>query len=81
MASYPEFGCFPKKQVDVWTGFGISNCLLNFEESTFKFLFDVFDEVIELFPFEYIHIGGDEVPVNGWKNSEIMENFTKNSGV
>lgn len=38
-----------------------SNELLNMKEETFEFLFNVIKELIELFPFEYIHIGGDEV--------------------
>ena len=37
-------------------------------ETTFEFLEDVLTEVMELFPGEYIHIGGDECPKARWKN-------------
>ena len=36
------------------------------KEITFKFIEDVLDEVMELFPSEYIHIGGDECPKKCW---------------
>lgn len=39
---------------------GISKFLLNMEDNTFKVLFDIYKRVMEIFPFEYIHIGGDE---------------------
>ena len=40
---------------------GISPYLLNMKETTFEILFQIFDEIIELFPSKYIHIGGDEI--------------------
>lgn len=37
------------------------------KESTYKFIFDVIDEIVELFPFPYFHIGGDEADMSEWK--------------
>lgn len=43
----------------------------------FAFLEDVLSEVMEIFPSEYIHIGGDEVPKDHWKTSEIAQKVIK----
>lgn len=68
LTSYPEFSC-TGGPFDVETKWGVFKdvfCAGN--DSTFKFLENILDEVIELFPSEYIHIGGDEVPKDRWKN-------------
>lgn len=50
-------------------------------ENTFKFLEDVLDEVIALFPSKYIHIGGDEAPKDAWKKSEFCQKIIKEKGL
>lgn len=50
-------------------------------EYTFKFLQDVIDEVVTLFPSKYIHIGGDECPKNNWKRSEFCQQLIKEKGL
>jgi len=50
-------------------------------EYTFKFLQDVIDEVIALFPSKYIHIGGDEAPKDAWKRSEFCQQLIKEKGL
>ncbi|AOW08567.1 beta-N-acetylhexosaminidase [Flavobacterium gilvum] len=50
-------------------------------EYTFKFLQDVIDEVVTLFPSKYIHIGGDESPKDAWKRSEFCQNMIKEKGL
>lgn len=67
LAAYPEIGCTggPYK---VWTMWGVSDdviCAGN--EKAMKFLEDVLGEIMDLFPSEYIHIGGDECPKTRWK--------------
>ncbi len=67
LAAYPELGC-TGGPYEVGTGWGIFHdifCAGN--ENTFKFLEDVLEEVMELFPGSYIHIGGDEAPKTRWK--------------
>jgi hexosaminidase len=50
-------------------------------EETFKFLEDVMDEIIELFPSPYIHIGGDECPKTAWKNSQECQAIIRKLGL
>ena len=68
LASYPEFSCTggPFKVATEWGIFEDVYC--PGKEGTFEFLESVLDEVIQLFPGEYIHIGGDEVPKTRWEN-------------
>lgn len=67
IASYPELGCSGEK-VEVATTFGIKDIVYcPGKEHTFEFWHDVLDEVMDMFPSEIIHIGGDEVPKRRWK--------------
>jgi hexosaminidase len=52
--------------LETWTEWGVSTNVFNVEESTIEFLEHVLDEVIELFPSPYVHIGGDECPKDQW---------------
>lgn len=73
LASYPELGC-TGKNYKVWTTWGISNDVLCVgKESTFTFLEDVLTELMDLFPSEYIHIGGDECPKVSWENCPLCQ--------
>jgi len=67
LAAYPEMGC-TGGPYEVWTRWGISDDVLcPGKEAMFTFLEDVFTELMELFPSEYIHIGGDECPKKEWE--------------
>ncbi len=67
LASYPELGC-TGEQYEVWPRWGITEKVLcPGKDGTVQFLKDVMDEIMELFPSEYIHIGGDECPKDHWK--------------
>ena len=68
LAAYPEFSCTggPFEVTNDWGVFKDIYCAGN--DSTFAFLEQVLDEVIDLFPSEYIHIGGDESPKYRWDN-------------
>ncbi|MBA7648813.1 hypothetical protein ES703_56603 [subsurface metagenome] len=82
LAAYPELSC-TGGPFEVMTKWGINEdvyCAGN--EKTFSFLEDVLLEVIELFPSEYIHIGGDECPKARWEEcpkcqARIKENNLK----
>lgn len=80
LASYPELGCF-NKEVKVATTWGIFEDIYCPKEETFEFLEDVLDEVIELFPSRYIHIGGDEAPKTQWEESDIAQAVIKREGL
>jgi hexosaminidase len=68
IASYPELGN-TGRQFEVYTQWGISEHVLNLEERTIRFCTDVLDELMEVFPGPYVHIGGDECPVTEWEAS------------
>ena len=72
IAAYPELGNYDK-QFDVCRWWGYGEDVFNVEESTITFLQDVLAEVMDLFPGKFIHIGGDEVPKNHWKNSPAAQ--------
>ena len=66
VSSYPEFGC-TGEQVGVAPLWGVFKEIYCSKNETFDFLEDIIDEVVELFPGKYIHIGGDEAPKTNWK--------------
>lgn len=72
VAAYPELGN-TGKPVEVNCSFGINEDVFNAEESTLRFLQDVLDEVMDLFPGSFIHVGGDECPKTQWKNSPAAQ--------
>lgn len=72
IAAYPELGC-TTNQLAVKTEWGICENILNPEESTVQFCKDVLMEVMELFPSEFIHIGGDEARKNQWEASTRIQ--------
>ena len=70
IASYPELSC-TGNPIDVATEWGVFKdiyCAGN--DSVYKFMENVLEEVIELFPSPYIHIGGDEAPKTRWENCQ-----------
>jgi hexosaminidase len=72
LAAYPELGC-SGGPYEVATKWGVFEDVFCPSEKTFDFLFGVLDEVISLFPFKYIHIGGDECPKSSWKKSDVCQ--------
>ena len=67
LAAYPELGC-TGGPYEVWTRWGVSpDVLCAGNEKVYEFLEDVLAEVCDLFPSEYIHIGGDECPKSSWE--------------
>ena len=81
LASYPELGC-TGGPYNVWTHWGISeDVLCAGNEKTYQFLTDVFDEIMELFPSTYIHIGGDECPKTRWAQCPKCQAKIKAEGI
>ncbi|MCM1348427.1 MAG: family 20 glycosylhydrolase [Firmicutes bacterium] len=72
-SAYPEFSCSGKPYTDEDLCIG--------KEATFKFIEDVLDEVIEVFPSAYIHIGGDEASKSGWRNCADCQARMKAEGL
>jgi hexosaminidase len=69
IAAYPRLGNVPDRRLAVWTGFGISPHVLNVEDETVRFVEDVLDELLDVFPSKHIHLGGDEVEAGEWAGS------------
>lgn len=92
IAAYPQLSCFPDESTKIargvqWSGdstgkqvqqsWGVYQDVYCPSEYTFSFLEDVLDEVMQLFPSKYIHIGGDECPKDNWKRSAFCQNLIK----
>ncbi len=68
LTAYPEYYCFDDEKLELWTKGGVSHgvfCAGN--DGSYKFIEGVLDELLELFPSEMIHIGGDEAPKDNWR--------------
>ncbi len=80
LAAYPELGN-DTGPYEVATKWGVFNEILAPKEETFEFLENVLTEVMELFPSEYIHIGGDEAPKKEWEQSAQAQEVIKREGL
>ena len=66
LAAYPNLGC-TGGPYEVWRQWGVSDQVLCAgNDSVLTFIDDVLTEVMEIFPSEYIHVGGDECPKSEW---------------
>lgn len=81
LASYPQLSCTggPFEVENDWGVFKDIYCAGN--DSVFMFLENVLDEVLELFPSKYIHIGGDEAPKYRWDNCNKCKARMRNEGL
>lgn len=70
LAAYPEFSCTPNGSHSVKVDGGIYADVFNVgNPATLQFAKDVLDEIVEIFPYSQIHIGGDECPTSAWTNN------------
>lgn len=81
LAAYPILSCDPSRSYKVVETWGVFTDVLCPTDTTFKILNDVLDEVMELFPSKYIHIGGDECPKDAWKKSGFCQQLIKDSAL
>jgi len=80
LSAYPELGC-EQKDYKAATKWGVFDDIYCPTDATFKFLENVLDEVIDLFPSKYIHIGGDEAPKTAWRNSKFCQDLIAKEGL
>ncbi len=81
LAAYPQFSC-TGGPFSVGTRWGVfDDVFCAGKEKTFEFLENILDEVIQLFPGQYIHIGGDEVPKTRWKNCADCQRKIREEGL
>ncbi|MCQ4206118.1 beta-N-acetylhexosaminidase [Streptomyces longispororuber] len=69
IAAYPELGTVPGRRLDVWSRWGVCDTVLGVHEPVLDFCRTVLDEVMDVFPAPYVHIGGDECPTTEWAAS------------
>ena len=95
IASYPELSCTPGaeayhvrsgEQIMDWSHGAppialIDNTLCPANEKVYEFLDKIVTQVAQLFPFEYIHLGGDECPKNFWEKSDAIKALMKKEGL
>ena len=80
LAAYPELACTPGP-FEVGMTWGVFEDIYCPSEETFTFLQNVLTEVIELFPGELIHVGGDEAPKERWEESELVQQLKEREGL
>ena len=89
LAAYPALACpLPETQtfevVPYWEGslhHSQPLCVCNDNDKVFEMYQDILSEVIDLFPSEFIHVGGDEVPKDTWNKSPLCEARMKAEGL
>ncbi len=81
LVAYPEYACAPPLPAvpTLWGVFLDVYC--PGKEDTFRFLEGVLDEVVELFPAPYLHIGGDEVPKDRWRACDSCQALMRREGL
>ena len=80
LAAYPEFGCRPGSY-EVATTWGVMEDILCPSAATLRFLEEVLGEVLDLFPGELIHLGGDEAPKEQWRASRAAQEVIAREGL
>lgn len=81
LAAYPELGCTggPYKVAEQWGVFPDILCAGN--PKTYEFVNNVLDEIVDIFPSKYIHIGGDEAPRTRWQQCPRCQAEIKHLGL
>lgn len=81
MAAYPELGC-TGGPYEVWNAWGITDeVLCPGKDNTMQFIADILNEVMDVFPAPYIHIGGDECPKDNWQKCPHCQARIKELGI
>ncbi|MFJ5773639.1 beta-N-acetylhexosaminidase [Streptomyces sp. NPDC093094] len=84
IAAYPELGntdVVDTTALTVWDNWGISPNVLAPTDTTLRFYEGVFEELLNLFPGEFVHIGGDECPKEQWRRSPAAQARTEELGL
>jgi hexosaminidase len=81
IAAYPRLGVDGASVTAVPADWGVYPNLYNLDDATFAFLEDVLSEVMELFPSEYIHVGGDEATKLQWQGSKLVQAKMRSLGI
>lgn len=81
LSAYPEFSCTPRQRHSVLCDESHTPSILNVvNPQAIQFAKDILDEVMNQFPYPYIHIGGDECTTSHWENNEECRQFMQQHG-
>lgn len=82
MTAYPEYSCWPEGAHALWVTGGISNDVLNVANpEAVQFAKNILEELCELFPYNQIHIGGDECPTSAWEGNALCQQRYRELGL
>jgi hexosaminidase len=82
VVSYPQIASIANVPKDIQTDFGILPYLMNpASPQTYEFIHDVLDEIMDIFPGQIIHIGGDEAMKDEWKTNPDIQALMRKVGV
>jgi hexosaminidase len=80
IAAYPELGNVADP-LPVWSDWGVNPHVVNVQDATIEFFQNVLDEVMELFPGPFVHVGGDECPKDEWRSSPSAQRRMRELGL
>jgi len=80
LAAYPELAC-TSGPFEPWVDWGVNENVLCPSEASFTFIEGVLDEMMAIFPSEYIHVGGDEAPTIRWQQSPLAQAIIRREGL
>ncbi|MDX3232793.1 beta-N-acetylhexosaminidase [Streptomyces sp. ME19-01-6] len=84
IAAYPELGnadAVDTASLGVWTTWGVNPNVLSPADTTLRFYENVLEEVLELFPGTFVHLGGDECPKEQWRASPAAQDRIRELGL
>ena len=81
LAAYPELGNHPETGYATATTFGVFDEVLNLTDATMRVVFDLYEELLDVFPSRYIHVGGDECPRAEWLESPAAQQLAASRGL
>lgn len=82
LVAYPEYSCNPSANRSVWINGGVSSDVLNVANpEAVQFAKDILTEIMDIFPYERVHIGGDECPTSAWESNAECKALVKELGL
>ena len=81
LEAMPELGNHPDADYRAATTWGVFPEVLNMTDEALRFAFDIWEEVLDIFPSRYIHVGGDECPRVEWEQSDAARQLAAERGL
>ncbi|MFT4167338.1 MAG: beta-N-acetylhexosaminidase [Microlunatus sp.] len=81
LAAYPELGNHPETGYQPATTFGVFPEVLNLSDDAMQVIFDLYEELLDIFDSPYVHVGGDECPRTEWIDSPAARELAARRGL